>query len=164
MAIASPARSIRSIALTSLAGTSIEWFDFFLYGTAAALVFPHVFFAADLPPLIGLLASFSTFAVGFLARPVGGVLFGHMGDRVGRKRALVTALMMMGLSTMLIGCLPGYSTLGAWAPVALIVLRFVQGLAIGGQWGGAVLLITENAPPRQRGFWEALRRWARPRA
>jgi metabolite-proton symporter len=150
---AAPAAGIRRIAFTSLAGTSIEWFDFFLYGTAAALVFPAVFFAADMPPLVSLLASFSTFAVGFLARPLGGVLFGHFGDRAGRKKALVIALMMMGLSTTLIGCLPGYATIGPWAPVLLILLRFVQGLAIGGQWGGAVLLITESAPREQRGFW-----------
>jgi MFS family permease len=148
--------SVRRVALTALAATSIEWYDFFLYGTAAALVFPSVFFPADMPPLVGLLASFSTFAVGFLARPFGGVVFGHFGDRLGRKRALVTALLLMGGATTLIGCLPSYAVAGAAAPVLLIVLRFVQGLAIGGQWAGAVLLATENAPAAKRGFYGSL--------
>jgi metabolite-proton symporter len=146
-------RSILKVALTALGGTSIEWYDFFLYSTAAALVFPTVFFPEDLPPLVGLLASFSTFAVGFLARPVGGVIFGHFGDRHGRKTALVVALVMMGAATTLIGCLPPYSIAGAAAPLLLIVLRFVQGLAIGGQWGGAVLIVTESAPQAKRGFY-----------
>jgi metabolite-proton symporter len=146
-------RSIRKIALTALAGTSIEWYDFFLYGTAAALIFPKAFFAADMPPAVALLASFSTFAVGFVARPVGGIIFGHYGDRIGRKRALVVALLLMGTATTLIGCLPSYASIGAWAPILLIVLRFAQGIAIGGQWGGAVLLATENAPPSKRGFY-----------
>ena len=145
--------SIRKIALTALAGTSIEWYDFFLYGTAAALIFPRAFFAADMPPAVALLASFSTFAVGFVARPVGGIIFGHYGDRIGRKRALVVALLLMGTATTLIGCLPSYAAIGAWAPILLIVLRFAQGIAIGGQWGGAVLLATENAPPSKRGFY-----------
>ncbi|MAG00406.1 MAG: MFS transporter [Pseudomonadales bacterium] len=152
---AASARSMRRVALTALAGTSIEWFDFFLYGTAAALVFPAVFFSEDMPPYVSLIASFSTFAVGFLARPVGGVLFGHFGDRVGRKSALVTALLMMGIATTLIGALPDYSTIGAVAPLLLILLRFTQGLAVGGQWGGAMLLVTENAPPEQRGYYGA---------
>ena len=145
--------SIRKIALTALAGTSIEWYDFFLYGTAAALIFPRAFFAADMPPAVALLASFSTFAVGFVARPVGGIIFGHYGDRIGRKRALVVALLLMGTATTLIGCLPSYAAIGAWAPILLIALRFAQGIAIGGQWGGAVLLATENAPPAKRGFY-----------
>jgi MFS family permease len=152
----SKAGSTAKVALTALAATSIEWYDFFLYGTAAALVFPTVFFASDLPPLVGLLASFSTFAVGFVARPIGGIVFGHFGDRLGRKRALVTALVMMGGATTLIGCLPPYAAAGALAPVLLIVLRFVQGLAIGGQWAGAALLATESAPPAQRGFYGSL--------
>jgi metabolite-proton symporter len=146
-------RSIRQIALTALAGTSIEWYDFFLYGTAAALVFPKAFFSAGMPPAVALLASFSTFAVGFIARPVGGVIFGHYGDRIGRKRALVVALLLMGAATTLIGCLPSYASIGAAAPILLIVLRFLQGVAIGGQWGGAVLLATENAPASRRGFY-----------
>ena len=146
-------RSVRKIAMTALAGTSIEWYDFFLYGTAAALVFPKAFFPADMPPVIALLASFSTFAVGFIARPIGGVIFGHYGDRIGRKKALVVALVLMGAATTLIGCLPTYASIGAAAPLLLIVLRFAQGIAIGGQWGGAVLIATENAPPQRRGFY-----------
>ncbi len=151
----SPERSMRRVALTSLAGTSIEWFDFFIYATAAALVFPTVFFAEDMPRYLSLIASYMTFAVGFLARPIGGILFGHYGDRVGRKKTLVFALMMMGIATTLIGLLPSYATAGVLAPVMLIVLRFVQGLAVGGQWGGAMLLVTENAPPNRRGFYGA---------
>ena len=146
---------MRRVALTSLAGTSIEWFDFFIYATAAALVFPTVFFAEDMPRYLSLMASFMTFAVGFLARPIGGILFGHYGDRVGRKKTLVFALMMMGIATTLIGLLPSYATAGVLAPVMLIVLRFVQGLAVGGQWGGAMLLVTENAPPNRRGYYGA---------
>lgn len=145
--------SIRKIALIALAGTSIEWYDFFLYGTAAALVFPTAFFPKGMPPGIALLASFSTFAVGFVARPIGGIIFGHYGDRIGRKKALVVALVLMGAATTLIGCLPTYAAIGALAPVLLIVLRFAQGIAIGGQWGGAVLIATENAPPQRRGFY-----------
>ncbi len=147
--------SMRRVALTALAGTSIEWFDFFLYGTAAALVFPTVFFAEDMPYFVSLIASFSTFAVGFLARPIGGIVFGHFGDRLGRKKALVTALMLMGGATTLIGLLPTYASIGFLAPLLLVLLRFAQGLAVGGQWGGAMLLVTENAPPGQRGFYGA---------
>ncbi|HTO58182.1 MAG TPA: MFS transporter [Pseudomonadales bacterium] len=150
-----PETSIRRVALTSLASASIEWYDFYIYGTAAALVFPKVFFPADMPPLVALIASFSTFAVGFFARPVGGILFGHFGDRVGRKRTLVTALLIMGAGTTLIGCLPTYAAVGPLAPILLIVLRFVQGLAIGGQWGGAMLLATESAPKNRRGYYGA---------
>ena len=146
-------RSIRRIALTALAGTSIEWYDFFLYGTAAALIFPKAFFPAGLPPAIALLASFSTFAVGFIARPIGGIIFGHYGDRIGRKKALVVALVLMGLATTLIGCLPTYASIGVAAPLLLIILRFAQGIAIGGQWGGAVLIATENAPRERRGYY-----------
>ncbi|MGE0623854.1 MAG: MFS transporter [Pseudomonadales bacterium] len=154
-AAAPSARSMRQVAVTALAGTSIEWFDFFLYGTAAAIVFPTVFFAEDMPYYVSLMASFSTFAIGFLARPIGGIVFGHFGDRLGRKKALVTALMLMGAATTLIGLLPSYATIGALAPVLLMVLRFAQGLAVGGQWGGAMLLVTENAPAGQRGFYGA---------
>jgi len=147
--------NMRKVALTSLAGTSIEWYDFFLYGTAAALVFPTLFFPADMPVMVALIASFSTFAVGFIARPLGGIIFGHFGDRVGRKKVLVVALMMMGVATTMIGVLPGYATAGAAAPIMLVVLRFVQGLAIGGQWGGAMLLVTETAPADKRGWYGA---------
>ena len=151
----SQTKSIRKVALTSLAGTSIEWYDFFLYGTAAAIIFPKAFFPADMPAMIALIASFSTFAVGFLARPLGGIVFGHFGDRVGRKKTLVTALMIMGISTTLIGFLPTYDTIGYIAPLILVLLRFAQGLAIGGQWGGAMLLVTESAPPDKRGWYGA---------
>lgn len=148
-------KSMRKVALTSLAGTSIEWYDFFLYGTAAALVFPILFFPADMPATVALMASFSTFAIGFIARPLGGVIFGHYGDRVGRKKVLVIALMMMAVATTLIGFLPTYQTAGALAPLSLILLRFIQGLAIGGQWGGAMLLVTESAPAHKRGWYGA---------
>lgn len=145
--------SLARVLATSLAASSIEWYDFFIYGTAAALVFPKLFFSADLPPAVAQLASFSTFAVGFIARPVGGVIFGHFGDVVGRKRALVTALLLMGMATTLVGCLPSYATIGIAAPLALILLRFCQGLAVGGQWGGAALLAVESAPPHRRGLF-----------
>ena len=148
-------RSMRKVALTSLSGTSIEWYDFFLYGTAAAVIFPTAFFPEDLPTMVVLIASFSTFAVGFVARPLGGVIFGHYGDRVGRKKTLVVALMMMGVATTLIGLLPTYASIGVFAPLMLVLLRFVQGLAIGGQWGGAMLLVTENAPVEKRGWYGA---------
>jgi MFS family permease len=148
-----PGRSMAKLACTGLAGTSVEWYDFFLYGTAAALVFPTVFFPESLPPAVALIASFSTFAVGFVARPIGALVFGHFGDRAGRKTALVAALMLMGIATTLIGLLPPYRAVGILAPMLLIVLRFAQGLAIGGQWGGAVLLITESAPTGRRGFY-----------
>lgn len=147
-------KNMRAVALTSLAGTSIEWYDFFLYGTAAALVFPSAFFPESTPTM-ALILSFGTFAFGFIARPVGGILFGHFGDRVGRKRALVIALWMMGLASTLIGLLPTFATIGIAAPILLSFLRFVQGLAIGGQWGGAMLLVTESAPADQRGYYGA---------
>ena len=151
-AAASPA-TIRKVLLAACAASSIEWYDFFIYLTAAALVFPALFFPADIDPVAGVLASFSTAAVGFFARPIGGVLFGHFGDRLGRKRTLVIALLLMGIATTLVGLLPTYSTIGIWAAVALFVLRICQGLAVGGQWGGAVLLATEYAPPSKRGFY-----------
>ena len=149
----SQTKNIRKVALTSLAGTSIEWYDFFLYGTAAAIIFPKAFFPSDMPAMVALIASFSTFAVGFLARPLGGIIFGHFGDRVGRKQTLVLALLIMGTSTTLIGLLPTYATIGYIAPLILVLLRFVQGLAIGGQWGGAMLLVTESAPADKRGWY-----------
>ena len=147
-----PPQSMAKLALMGLAGTSIEWYDFFLYGIGAALVFPTVFFPAW-PQYQAQLASFMTFTVGFLARPVGAVVFGHVGDRIGRKSALAAALVLMGVSTTLIACLPPYVLAGAIAPVLLVVCRFAQGLAIGGQWGGAMLLVVENAPAHRRGFY-----------
>ena len=146
--------SMRKVALTALAGTSIEWYDFFLYATAAALVFPSAFFP-DSTPTMGLILSFGTFAFGFIARPLGGILFGHFGDRVGRKRTLVIALLMMGIASTLIGLLPTFATIGIAAPILLSLLRFTQGLAIGGQWGGAMLLVTESAPADKRGYYGA---------
>ena len=148
-------KSMRKVAMTSLAGTSIEWYDFFIYGTAAALVFPTAFFPADMPPMVGLIAAFSTFAVGFIARPIGGIVFGHFGDKVGRKAALVAALLLMGFATTLIGLLPTYALIGPAAPLLLTLFRFSQGLAVGGQWGGAMLLVTESAPKEKRGFYGA---------
>jgi MFS family permease len=143
-------------ALTGLAAASIEWYDFFIYATAAALVFPSVFFAAQLPPFVALIASYSTFAVGFVARPVGALLFGHLGDKLGRKTALAGALILMGAATTLVGLLPSYATAGALAPLALVALRLMQGLAVGGQWGGAILLATENAPKSKRGLYGSI--------
>jgi len=148
-------QNMQRVAMTSLAGTSIEWYDFFLYGTAAAVIFPKAFFPQDLPTMVLLIISFSTLAVGFLARPLGGIIFGHFGDRIGRKRTLVVALMMMGVATTLIGFLPTYASIGIAAPLLLVALRFIQGLAIGGQWGGAMLLVTESAPADQRGWYGA---------
>jgi metabolite-proton symporter len=150
---AGKAKPVLKVALTAAAGATIEWYDFFIYGTAAALVFPKLFFPSDIPPFIAQIAAFSTCAVGFIARPVGGVSFGHFGDRVGRKVALATALVMMGLGTGAIGLLPSYADAGFIAPLLLVLLRFVQGFAVGGQWGGAVLLAFESAPPGRRGFY-----------
>ncbi|WP_432678861.1 MFS transporter [Rhodococcus pyridinivorans] len=149
-----PATPIKRVATASLIGSALEWYDFFLYGTAAALVFGPLFFTGD-DSLTGTLAAFGTFAIGFVARPIGGVVFGHFGDRLGRKSMLVITLMMMGVCTALIGLLPTYQQIGFWAPVLLVVLRIIQGIAVGGEWGGAVLLISENAQPHRRGFFSA---------
>ena len=146
--------SMRKVALTALAGTSIEWYDFFLYGAAAALVFPAAFFG-EVPESTALILSLLTFAAGFIARPIGGIIFGHFGDKVGRKKTLVAALMLMGVASTLIGLLPTYSMIGVAAPILLTTLRFAQGLAIGGQWGGATLLVTESAPSNKRGYYGA---------
>ncbi|HEY3483253.1 MAG TPA: MFS transporter, partial [Streptomyces sp.] len=144
-------RAFRKLLAAGLVGSSIEWYDFFLYGTAAALVFPKVFFP-HASALTGTLLAFSTFWAGFVARPIGGVLAGHLGDKYGRKPVVVACLAVMGAATFLIGCLPSASTVGVLAPILLVVLRFVQGLATGGQWGGIVLLLTESAGPKRRGF------------
>ena len=147
-------KNMRKGALTALAGTSIEWYDFFLYGAAAALIFPTAFFG-EIPETTALILSLLTFAAGFIARPIGGIIFGHFGDRVGRKKTLIAALMLMGISSTLIGLLPTYAMIGVTAPILLTLLRFAQGLAIGGQWGGAMLLVTESAPSNQRGYYGA---------
>jgi MHS family shikimate/dehydroshikimate transporter-like MFS transporter len=148
-----PARSdsIRPVILASFIGTTIEWYDFFLYGTAAALVFNKLFFPT-LDPLAGTLSAYGTFAVGFLARPLGGAVFGHYGDRVGRKQMLVWSLMIMGVATALIGVLPTYATIGVWAPILLVVVRFAQGIGVGGEWGGAVLMAVEHSGGNSRGL------------
>ena len=146
--------NMQKVALTALAGTSIEWYDFFLYGAAAALIFPKAFFP-EATPSMALILSFGTFAAGFIARPVGGIIFGHFGDRIGRKKTLIIALLLMGISSTLIGLLPTYAMIGIAAPVLLTLLRFAQGIAIGGQWGGAMLLVTESAPADQRGYYGA---------
>ncbi|MEQ3549302.1 MFS transporter [Pseudonocardia nematodicida] len=141
---------LRRVAAASCTGTTIEFYDFFIYGTAAALVFPTVFFPA-LGAAAGTVASFATFAVAFFARPVGAIVFGHFGDRIGRKRTLISTLLLMGVATVLIGLLPGADTLGVLAPLLLVTLRFAQGFAVGGEWAGATLLAAEYAPPGQRG-------------
>jgi metabolite-proton symporter len=144
--------SITRIALASFIGTAIEFYDFYIYGMAAALVIGPVFFPGN-NPTTQALSAFVTFAVAFLARPLGALLFGHFGDRIGRKATLVTSLLVMGISTTLIGVLPGYDSIGAWAPVLLCLLRFGQGIGLGGEWGGAALLATENAPTGKRGWY-----------
>ena len=147
-------RNLRRVVAASFIGTTIEWYDFFLYGTAAALVFGELFFPGS-SPLIGTLSAFGTFAVGFAARPLGGIVFGHFGDRIGRKAMLVTSLMIMGVATFLIGCLPTHASIGIAAPILLVVLRFAQGIGVGGEWGGAVLMAVEHAPKGKRGLFGA---------
>ncbi len=142
----------RRVALAGAIGTTIEWYDFFIYGTAAAVVFAPQFFP-QVSELAGTLAAFATFAIGFIARPLGGIAMGHFGDRLGRKSMLVWSLMLMGLATLGIGLLPNYAQLGVWAPVLLVTFRFVQGFALGGEWGGAVLMSVEHAPQGRRGFF-----------
>ncbi len=143
---------LRRVVMASLIGTTIEWYDFFLYGSAAALVFNKLFFP-EFDPLTGTLLAFATYALGFVARPVGGIVFGHFGDRIGRKRLLMLSLVLMGVATIFIGLLPTYAQIGAWAPIALIALRLVQGFAVGGEWGGAVLMAAEHGDAARRGFW-----------
>ncbi|MFD7759558.1 MFS transporter [Streptomyces microflavus] len=143
---------IGRIIAASLVGTTIEWYDFFLYGSAAALVFNTLFFPSS-DPLVGTLLAFLTYAVGFAARPLGGVVFGHYGDKIGRKKLLVISLLMMGGATFAMGLLPTHASIGVWAPILLTVLRLVQGFALGGEWGGAVLLVSEHGGDKRRGFW-----------
>src|SRR5215204_789913 len=147
-----PINSPAQVLFASLIGTAIEFFDFYIYATAAVLVFPRLFFPAS-DPAAATLASLATFAIAFFARPIGSAVFGHFGDRVGRKTTLVAALLTMGLSTVTIGLLPTYATLGVLAPLLLALCRFGQGLGLGGEWGGAVLLAVENAPPGKRAWY-----------
>src|SRR4051812_13097836 len=146
-----PASSLRRVVVASLVGTSLEWYDFFIYGTAAALVFNKIFFPS-FEPLVGTLLAFTTYAVGFISRPLGGFIFGHYGDRLGRKNVLVVTLLLMGIATFLIGLLPTYGSIGVWAPILLVALRFVQGLGLGGEWGGAVLMTLESGESHRRGL------------
>lgn len=144
---------LRKVVGASMAGTVVEWYEFFLYGTAATLVFGKLFFPPTGNELDGVIAAFATYAVGFIARPLGGIVFGHIGDRIGRKSLLQFSLILIGASTFLMGCLPTFNTIGYWAPVLLVLLRFIQGFALGGEWGGAVLLVAEHSPNRSRAFW-----------
>ncbi|WP_214401252.1 MFS transporter [Pseudonocardia lacus] len=146
------APSPAKVAVASFIGTTIEWYDYLVFGAATVLVFNPLFFPT-LDPVAGSLAGFATLAVAFLARPLGGLVFGHFGDRVGRKRMLVLSVVLMGLGTVAVGLLPTYATIGIWAPVLLVVLRFVQGFAVGGEWGGAVVMSLEHAPPHRRAFY-----------
>jgi MFS transporter, MHS family, shikimate and dehydroshikimate transport protein len=148
----SAGESIHKVAIASFIGTTIEWYDFFLYGTASALIFGRLFFP-NYDPLTATLASFGTYAVGFAARPIGGIVCGHFGDRVGRKSMLVFTLLVMGIATFLIGLLPTYHSIGIWAPILLVLLRLVQGFGVGGEWGGAVLMAVEHSPKGRRGFY-----------
>jgi metabolite-proton symporter len=149
---AQPRSNIIKVVAASMAGTTVEWYDFFLYGVAAALVFPKVFFPVG-DPAVGVLLALGTFAIGFIARPFGGLVFGHFGDKIGRKKLLVLSLLMMGAATFAIGLLPGYATIGVAAPLLLVLLRLIQGFALGGEWGGAVLIVSEHGDPARRGYW-----------
>ena len=152
---------MRRVLATSVIGTAIEWYDFFLYATASALVFNKLFFPT-FDPLVGTILSFGTFFVGYVSRPLGAIVFGHFGDRIGRKVSLVATLLIMGLATFLIGCLPSYESIGFWAPALLIVMRFMQGFGVGGEWGGAVLMVVEYAPAHRRGFFGSWPQWGVP--
>ena len=143
---------LKRVVVASMAGTVVEWYEFFLYGTAATLVFSKIFFADSTSELGAIFAAFLTYAVGFLARPLGGVVFGHFGDKYGRKKLLQFSLLLVGAVTFLMGCLPTFAQIGYWAPALLVVLRFLQGFAVGGEWGGAVLLVAEHSPNRSRGI------------
>ncbi|RFA15193.1 MFS transporter [Subtercola boreus] len=150
---AAPANTRNRVILASLIGTSIEFYDFYVYGTAAVLVFPKLFFPDNTNPTVSLLSSFLVFGIAFIARPIGSIIFGHFGDRIGRKKTLVASLLTMGVATVLIGLLPTYAQIGIWAPLLLTLFRFAQGLGLGGEWSGAALLATENAPKGKRAIY-----------
>ncbi len=154
-AVSSDDEKMRRIVWASVLGTVVEWYDFLIYGTAAALVFNKLFFPT-MDPVAGTLAAFAAYAVGFVARPLGGAIFGHFGDRLGRKAMLTLTMLIMGVGTFLIGCLPTYDHIGIWAPILLVALRLMQGIGIGGEWGGAVLMVIEHAPEKKRGFYGSL--------
>lgn len=154
--------SIRRVVGGSMAGTVAEWYEFFIYGIASTLVFGALFFPPTGNPLDGIIAAFATYAVGFLARPVGGLVFGHFGDRLGRKKLLQISLLLVGSATFLMGCIPSFDLIGYWAPLTLVLLRFLQGFAVGGEWGGAVLLVSEHSPDNRRGFWASFPQAAAP--
>jgi MFS family permease len=144
---------LKRVVAASMAGTVVEWYEFFLYGTAATLVFSKVFFSETTSELNAIFLAFATYAVGFVARPLGGVVFGHYGDKFGRKKLLQFSLLLVGAATFLMGCLPTFGQIGYWAPGLLVALRFIQGFAVGGEWGGAILLVAEHSPNNRRGFW-----------
>jgi MFS family permease len=146
---------LKKIVAASMVGTVVEWYEFFLYATAASLVFGKVFFPNAGSELDGIIAAFLTYAVGFIARPLGGIVFGQIGDKLGRKHTLQVTIILVGVATFLMGCLPGFNTIGYWAPALLVALRFIQGFAVGGEWGGAVLLVAEHSPDKSRGFWSS---------
>ncbi len=146
---------LKRVVAASMAGTIVEWYEFFLYATAATLVFNKIFFPQGTDQATATIAALGTYAVGFVARPLGGVVFGHFGDKYGRKQLLQFSLLLVGVATFLMGCLPTYGQIGFWAPVLLVVLRFLQGFAVGGEWGGAVLLVAEHSPNRSRAFWSS---------
>ncbi|WP_317207050.1 MFS transporter [Brevibacterium zhoupengii] len=146
---------LRKVVAASMAGTVVEWYEFFLYGSAATLVFNHILFPPSDDPLTPILAGFATYAVGFIARPIGGIVFGHFGDKYGRKKLLQLSIVLVGVATFLMGCLPTFDQIGPFAPILLVLLRVVQGFAVGGEWGGAVLLVAEHAPNKERGFWSS---------
>lgn len=146
---------LKKIVAASMVGTVVEWYEFFLYATAASLIFGSYFFPNAGTELDGIIAAFLTYAVGFIARPLGGIVFGQIGDRLGRKHTLQVTIILVGVATFLMGCLPGFNAIGYWAPALLVLLRFIQGFAVGGEWGGAVLLVAEHSPDRSRGFWSS---------
>ena len=146
-------RGLYRVVSASMAGTIVEWYEFFLYATAATLVFSKIFFPENDNPAVGIIAAFATYAVGFIARPLGGIVFAHFGDRYGRKHLLQVAIIIVGTSTFLMGCLPTFDHVGYLAPILLVALRFIQGIAVGGEWGGAVLLVAEHSPNKERGYW-----------